>query len=115
MRSAATIATGKVMVIVSPSAIFPLDGSITMPPASGLAFDTSSSSFSAALARARALGSRENPRPQIAKSRMTVQNRRFIGVLARALEFGEDPHPPHLSFLCGVRIVLVHSTQQTIR
>src|SRR5215471_12512874 len=114
MRSAATIATGNVMVIVSPSAIFPLDGSITMPPASGLAFDTSSS-FSAALARARVLAGRKNPRPQIKINRLTVQNRCFIGVLARALEFGGDPHRPHLSFLCGVRIVLVHSTQQTIR
>src|SRR6476659_549160 len=44
MRSAATIEKGNVIVIVSLSAIFPLDGSITMPPASGFAFDASSSS-----------------------------------------------------------------------
>src|ERR1700745_489991 len=105
MRAAATIATGNVMVIVAPSAIFPLDGSITMPPASGLAFDTSSSSFSSALARANARAGRARATPQMTKGRMSVQNRSFIGVLARALEFGEDPHRPHLSFQCGVRIV----------
>src|SRR5438876_4089347 len=43
MRSAATIETGNVIVIVSPSAIFPLDGSITTPPESGFAFELSSS------------------------------------------------------------------------
>src|SRR5262249_16156643 len=109
------MATGNVMVIVSPSAIFPLDGSITMPPASGLAFDASSSSFCWALVRARAVEGGKNPRPQIAKSRMTLQNRGFIGVLGRALEFGEDPHRPHLSFRCDVRIAPVHSMQQMIR
>src|SRR5690242_12935183 len=109
------MATGNVMVIVSPSAIFPLDGSIAMPPASGLAFDTSSCAFSSALARARALGRMKNPRPQMAKSRISAQNRPFIGVLARDLEFGEGPHRPQLPFQCGVRIAPVHLMQETIR
>src|SRR5438445_9719359 len=113
MRSAATIATGNVMVIVSPSPIFPLDGSMAIPPASGFAFDTSSSS--SALARANARAGTANATPQMTKNRMTVEYRRFIDVLREGLGSGEDPHRPHLSFRCGVRIALVRPVQQTTR
>src|SRR5437870_2333489 len=115
MRSAATIAMGNVMVIVSPPPIFPLDGSMAIPPASGFAFDTSSSSCWSALARANARAGRANATPQTTKKRMTVENRGLIGALREGLGSGEDPHPPHLSFRYVVRIALVRSMQQTTR
>ena len=54
-------------MIVSPSAIFPRDGSIKTPPASGFAFDfTSSSSSSAILDRAREAARRRRKKQETA-------------------------------------------------
>src|SRR6266487_674174 len=109
MRSAATIETGNVIVIVSPSAIFPLDGSIKTPPASGFAFDASSSCSSSASDRARAAGGL-NARPHATRNKTAIENRRSIGVIALVLGSGEDRHQLPLSSRCGVRIARVRLT-----
>src|SRR5215475_8540406 len=114
MRSADTIDTGKVIVIVSPSAIFPLDGSITTPPASGFAFDVSSSCSSSAFDRARAAGA-PNARPQATRNKTAKENRPSIGVIALVPGSGADRHRPRLSFRCGAYIARVHLTQQRIQ
>src|SRR5215211_8859833 len=103
MRSAATIDTGNVIVIVSPSAIFPLDGSITTPPASGLAFDATSSSSSSESDRAETtIG--PNARAHATRNKTPFENRRFIGAIASDLGSDADQCPLRLSSRCGVGI-----------
>src|SRR5262249_55673733 len=104
MRSAATIDTGNVIVIVSPSAIFPLDGSITTPPASGFAFDVSSSSCSSSAAdRASAAGGL-NATLHATRNKTATENRLLIHFMALVPESAGDRHRLQLPFQGGVRI-----------
>src|SRR4029450_9271984 len=103
MRSAATIETGNVIVIVSPSAIFPLEGSITTPPASGFAFDVSSSCSSSTSDRAKAAGG-PDAKPQTTRNKTAIENRRPIGLIILVPGSGGDRHRLRLPFRCGVRI-----------
>src|SRR4030095_14727241 len=86
MRSAATIETGNVIVIVSPSAIFPLDGSITTPPASAFAFDGSSSSSSC---------------PNVPAARQTIRVLTRTGARRRNSWPGVRPNGWVISFLAS--------------
>src|SRR5215468_1944362 len=107
MRSGPTIDTGNVIVIVSPSAIFPLDGSITTPPASGFAFDVSSSSCSSSAAdRARTTG-RLNARLQATRNKAAAENRLLVRFMALIPESAGDRHRLQLPFRGGVRIARV--------
>src|ERR1700760_4163883 len=110
MRSAPTIETGNVIGIVLPSAIFPLDGSITTPPASGFAFDVSSSCSSSASDRAKAAG-RLNARPHAMRTKTAIENRRSISVIALVLGSGADQHQLRLSSRGDVRIARVRLTR----
>src|SRR5881275_453463 len=77
-RLVANIDNGKVIVIVSPSAIFPLDGSMTMPPASGFAFDFSSSCSSSCAKPAPAkLSARRQTRNRRKRRNGESANRRY--------------------------------------
>src|SRR4030095_9739238 len=99
MRSAATIETGNVIVIVSPSAIFPLEGSITTP-ASGFAFDVSSSCSSSTSDRANAAGG-PDAKPQTTRNKTAIENRRPIGLIILVPGSGGDRHRLQLSFTFG--------------
>src|SRR5215211_6431754 len=113
MRSAATIDTGNVIVIVSPSAIFPLDGSITTPPASGFAFDASSSSSSSESDRAEAtIG--PNARAHATRNKTPFEDRQFIGAIALDPGSDADRHPLRPSSRCGVGIARVRLTHPVI-
>src|SRR4029453_182786 len=106
MRSAATIETGNVIVIGSPSAIFPLDGSITTPLASGFAFDASSpcSSSRAKLAPAMAIA-RTQTRKGMNRRHGESANRRNVGgasVPRRVAALRRLPHLQNCWFIIFV-------------
>src|SRR5215831_768699 len=132
MRSGATIDTGNVIVSVSPSAIFPLDGSITMPPALGFAFDVSSSCSSScakpapvkksARTQAKNAMNRRNVGEASLPDRVAVleplphlQNGSFIIFTARVLESGEDRHRLRLLSRRGVRIARARLARHVTR
>src|SRR5262249_7031879 len=107
MRSGATIDTGNVIVIVSPSAIFPLAGSITTPPASGVAFDVSSPSYSSSSADRAGVAGRLNARVQATRNKAAAENRLLIRFMALIPESGGDRSRLQLPFRGGVRIARV--------
>src|SRR5262245_34810255 len=118
MRSAATIETGNVIVIVSPSEIFPFDGSITTPPASGFAFEGSSSSSSCPNVPAARQTIRMLTRSSAKRRNGEPGDRRngsFIVFAGAAAGSGADRHQLRLFSQCGAGIVRVRLVRQVIR